>query len=189
LAGTVLAASESVASPGGKPLLELVPSLRVQRQSLELALSAPASHVELRHHVRAWRAELKALASDEGAVGTAHYIQGQLKWAEKVAARPLRVVPAEIMVVTLGDLRIAIFPGEVFVEYGIELKRHVSPQQIMTLAFGNAAPGYIPYGTAFMQGGYEVEDAYRFYGFPAPIAPEAGELLLSAMIDLVREAP
>ena len=40
-----------------------------------------------------------------------------------LATQPLSAVPAEVMVVTVGKLPLILYPGEVFVEYGLELKQ------------------------------------------------------------------
>lgn len=92
------------------------------------------------------------------------------------------------MVIALGDLCLAIYPGEVFVEFGLELKARFVGHQVIPLAYGNAAPGYLPHRSAYPQGGYEVVEAYRYYGQRAPFTAEAGERLQATMTRLVAEA-
>lgn len=46
-------------------------------------------------------------------------------------------------------------------------------------------PGYIPNRAAYPAGGYEVAEAYRAYGRPAPFAPKASEALQAAAHELI----
>jgi neutral ceramidase len=74
------------------------------------------------------------------------------------------------------------------VEFGLEVKERTAPRRVMTLAYANGRPGYIPHRSAYPAGGYEVDEAYRYYGYPACFAPEAGEAIVATAIDLVAEA-
>ncbi len=46
-------------------------------------------------------------------------------------------------------------------------------------------PGYLPDAEAYAHGGYEVTDAHRYYGMPAPFARGSAERLLEVAVDLV----
>ena len=72
-----------------------------------------------------------------------------------------------------------------FVEFGLEIKARGGSDKIMTLAYANGRPGYIPHRSAYPAGGYEVDDAYRYYGYPACFAPEAGELVVETALELL----
>ena len=52
----------------------------------------------------------------------------------------------------------------------------------MVLGYANGDIGYIPTQPAYAQGGYEVEDAYKYYGYPAALAPQAGDLVLQGAV-------
>jgi hypothetical protein len=78
------------------------------------------------------------------------YAQGLLD----LAAMP-ETAEAEVQVLRIGEFAIAALPGEVFVEFGLELKESspFSTTAVVGLANGNL--GYLPTRTAFGEGGYE----------------------------------
>ena len=80
-----------------------------------------------------------------------------------------------------------LLPGESFVEFGLAIKERGAPGTIVTLAYANGTPGYIPHRSAYAAGGYEVDDAFRYYGAPAAFAPEAGEAVVAAALALLDE--
>ena len=78
-----------------------------------------------------------------------------------------------------------LLPGQSFVEFGLAIKGRGGLGTIVTLAYANGSPGYIPHRSAYAAGGYEVDDAYRYYGAPAAFAPEAGEAVVAAALALL----
>jgi hypothetical protein len=91
------------------------------------------------------------------------------------------------MTIGIGDVAFVLLPGEMFVEYGMAIKERAAPRSVVTLAYANGAPGYVPHRSAYPAGGYEVEEAFRYYGYPACYAPEAGEALVEAAVELLDE--
>ncbi|RPF26931.1 alkaline ceramidase [Georgenia muralis] len=51
--------------------------------------------------------------------------------------------------------------------------------------YSNGCPGYLPSADEYAVGGYEVEDAHRYYGAPGPFAAGSLEGLLDATTELV----
>lgn len=100
----------------------------------------------------------------------------------KMAEYPLKEEQVVIQGVRLGDQVIVTFPGEVFLEYGLQVMR-ASRRDVIVFGLANAYVGYIPIPAAFGQGGYEVKTSVGSSRF----APEAGELLAEGCIALVRE--
>jgi hypothetical protein len=47
--------------------------------------------------------------------------------------------------------------------------------------------GYLPTASAFEEGGYEVSDAYRWYGYPAPFLPTVEDITLQTVRDLLNK--
>ncbi len=78
-------------------------------------------------------------------------------------------MPAEIQVFSVGGKVFAAWPGELFVEYGLELKRRTGCAGVISLANGELQ-GYIVTAEAAAEGGYEVGNAL--------FAPESGRLLV-----------
>lgn len=128
----------------------------------------------------AWAAELAAgnAPPERRAVLGAY-----LRWAEAREGAPA-AFETELQALGLCGRALAIYPGEVFVEYGLRLKQHF-PGRVTALAYGNDAPGYLPTHAAHAEGGYELEEAHRFYGQPGPVAPEAEDALVETMVRLV----
>ena len=118
-----------------------------------------------------------------------------LAWAARVegarARGELRAhVAAEVQVIEVGGLALVAVPGEVFAELGLAVRRGAAElgKRAAVLAYANGNLGYIPARGAYPEGGYEVASAYRFYGYPAALAPEAGELVVAAALRLLGES-
>ncbi|MHB0874773.1 MAG: neutral/alkaline non-lysosomal ceramidase N-terminal domain-containing protein [Anaerolineae bacterium] len=96
-------------------------------------------------------------------------------------------LPVVVQRFQLGDFVLVAIPGEAFVEFGLEAKSLAAAggKQAVVVAYANGDIGYVPTVAAYAKGGYEVEWAYRYYGYPAPVAPEAGEMIRGAISDFV----
>ncbi len=82
-------------------------------------------------------------------------------------------LPAEIQTIKVGEWKFAAWPGEVFVEYGLELKNHFEDIALITYANGELQ-GYIVTKEAQEKGFYEAGNSFFDY--------KAGELMLSETI-------
>jgi neutral ceramidase len=76
-------------------------------------------------------------------------------------------------------------PGELFVELGMAIKRGAPAVQTLIGTYTNDDLGYIPSRPEYERGGYEISEAYKYYGYPAALAPEAGEWIVQAALDLL----
>lgn len=54
----------------------------------------------------------------------------------------------------------------------------------MVAGYCDGCPGYLPPRQEYPFGGYEVQDAHRYYGAPGPFVPGAAEALLEAALAL-----
>lgn len=87
--------------------------------------------------------------------------------------------PIEIQVLRLGAACLGGIPGEVFSAYGLDLK-HRSPGRIFPVSLVNGElEGYIVTPEAAAAGGYEAANSLY--------APEAGPVLVRALIELIGE--
>jgi hypothetical protein len=108
-------------------------------------------------------------------------------WSERTLAE-LRAgvapqsVSTEVQLIRMGDLFVVSAPGELFVELGLAVKTQAAAPHVFVAGFGNDNIGYIPTRRAYPLGGYEVNEAYKYYGYPAALAPEAGEHYVEAVI-------
>jgi neutral ceramidase len=83
----------------------------------------------------------------------------------------------------LGDLRIATLPGEPFLAVADRVRAGLGEHAIV-LGYCDGVSGYLPTVDEYAHGGYEVEDAHRYYGMPGPYAPCSAERLADAVISL-----
>lgn len=82
-------------------------------------------------------------------------------------------LPAEIQIIKVGEWKFVAWPGEVFVEYGLELKKHFDNVALITYANGELQ-GYIVTKEAQEKGFYEAGNSFFDY--------KAGELMLNETI-------
>jgi hypothetical protein len=108
----------------------------------------------------------------------------RLQWAK--ARQVVAEVVTELCVLRLGELVMPIFPGEPFVDYARFFKQRCE-HPVLALAYGNDNPGYLPTAQAYEEGGYEVTDAFTFYGLPAPFTPSLESTLKGTMTRLLKE--
>jgi len=163
--------------------------LRIAGERLDLPLQLPPTRDELEQKIFEYRQELvQAEAAGDILKGKLH--QAMLGWAEATLAGVLRgnvpiYVPAELQIICLGEVVLVGIPGELFSELGKEIKSSTSLRQVTVLGYTNDDLGYIPTYQAYAQGGYEVNDAFKFYGYPAALASEAGDLVKHSVARLL----
>ena len=87
----------------------------------------------------------------------------------------------------LGELGIVTLPGEAFCAQGTEIRAKSPFGSTMVAAYSNGNMGYLPTRDAYPYGGYEVDDAWRYYGYPECVVPEAGELCVETALELLDE--
>ncbi|HEY7877968.1 MAG TPA: hypothetical protein VIC55_07075 [Gemmatimonadaceae bacterium] len=162
--------------------------VRLRRRVVHLPLLPNAPPAELEALVGRWRAERTRLERTGHGPGDIGPCRVGEEWAAALRAGRLPdAVSAEVMVIALGEVSLVLLPGEMFVEFGLTIKAHAAPRAVMTLAYANGTPGYIPHRSAYSEGGYEVDEAYRYYGYPACFAPETGEALVATACALLDE--
>jgi hypothetical protein len=156
------------------------------RRSVALPLLPPPSPEELARLAEGWRTEHERLVAERAAPGAIAQYAVWLEWAE--AARSGRLpttVEAEVQLLQIGETALVLLPGELFVEFGLAIKARASGRDVVTIAYANGTPGYIPHRSAYPEGGYEVAEAFRYYGYPSCFAPEAGEAIVEAAVALL----
>jgi len=95
-----------------------------------------------------------------------------------------KFVSFEIQRVSVGDAHIIALPGEVFVEIGLAIKA-LKPN-VLVAGYANGNIGYVPTRSAFDEGGYEVNVAWKLYG-KQMITPDAEELIIASARRLLNE--
>lgn len=88
--------------------------------------------------------------------------------------------PARIQVVRINNLVIVGLPGEVFVQYGLDLKNVIDADMIIVNTLTNGClPGYLCTQAAYQEGGYEADTSLLSLDF--------GTTLLQAVTDLANK--
>jgi len=117
--------------------------------------------------------------------------RAMLAWADQTLAQVQSgTIPsgiaALVQVIRVGSLVFVGIPGELFSVLGKQIKEALPADLAFIVGYANGDVGYIPDRAAYGVGGYEVNDAYKYYGYPSALAPEAGEMIVRASVRLAR---
>lgn len=93
-----------------------------------------------------------------------------------------------VTVTALGELRVVGLPGEPFLASARRLAALRPASPTMVLGYADGVPGYVPVDEEYAHGGYEVLDAYRYYGMPGPFRAGGAERLHEAAAALLEDA-
>jgi hypothetical protein len=122
--------------------------------------------------------------------GAAEIASAPLRYAEKRLTLPYRndvgAIDVTLSALSVGDAAFVTLPGEAFCRQGIDIREASPFPYTIIAAYSNGNLGYIPTREAYPQGGYEVNDAHRYYGYPECVAPEAGETCVETALELLR---
>lgn len=119
--------------------------------------------------------------------------QDMAQWAERMlelnrTGATADSASGDLQVCAIGNtLALVGVPGELFSEIGKTLKRHSPFEHTAICAYSNGTLGYIPSRQAIHDGGYEVEDAYKLYGFPACFQEDTEDMLCREVGNLLRQ--
>ena len=93
-------------------------------------------------------------------------------------------VRAEVQALRIGPIAILGLPGEIYSSIGRAIKdaSPVTAPRTLVAGWTNDSVGYVPDRSAYGVASYEADTAARWYGHPAPWAPEAGNLLCDAAL-------
>ncbi len=90
--------------------------------------------------------------------------------------------PVEIQVIRVGDVAIATNPGELFVEFGLEIKEKSPFKHTFVVELANGFAGYIPTQQAFEEGGYEPLRAVH----SSHLRVDAGDIIVKETLNLLK---
>ncbi len=189
VAGAALQASEGAAHEAVvQPIKLAAAPLTVGAATTEvpLPLLPVLADEDLARLQEEWQAKRQELIETAGAAGAIAQYTVWLEWAEAARAGRLpTTIHGEVQLLSIGAIDLVLLPGEIFVEYGLAIKERCAGRSVITIAYTNGTPGYIPHRSAYPAGGYEVTEAFRYYGYPSCFAPEAGEALVVAAVNLL----
>jgi hypothetical protein len=133
--------------------------------------------------VHLWRHEAQS-AEPTRAMLLRHWAQ----WGETIARQPLEPWAGRVTAFVWGGVRLLFLPGEIFARTALDIRQAVDGQttgeRTVVAAFTDGCPGYIPPIGEFAHGGYEVDEAHRYYGMPATFAPGSAETIADTAIRL-----
>jgi hypothetical protein len=109
-----------------------------------------------------------------------------IAWATEAAGRPLEPVESRVSVLSWGGVPIVALPGEIFAETALQIRQSMPRDPGFVIGFAEDNPGYIPPASEYAFGGYEIDEAHRFYGQPAAFISGSAEALAAAAIALLR---
>ncbi|MBI5085140.1 MAG: hypothetical protein HZB13_11150 [Acidobacteria bacterium] len=156
-------------------------SLRVLKRirfSDSAALGGAMEEVELSTR-RPSADELAGAVKLVGAAPANNYRERPLIYARETVfvAKYPTAVHAPVQGLRIGDAAIGAFPGETFVELGLQVKKASGFATTLTVSIANDACGYIPTAEGFELGGYETWRAKTSY-----LEVHAAEKLASGVV-------
>jgi len=165
---------------------EPVPELRIAsvHETVALPLQDPPPLAEAEAQLEQQRTALANARESGEPRGRIQLHEGLVTWAEKVhkLARDgagNRTQAFHMHAIGLGPLAVVGLPGEVFVEYAHAIQEVSPTPHTIVLGYANGCIGYVPTQAAFDEGGYEVDNAIRYYG-TTMLTPACEHLILEA---------
>ncbi|NLF18625.1 MAG: hypothetical protein GX595_15445 [Lentisphaerae bacterium] len=151
---------------------------------LELPLSDPPTVSAAAALVADCRQKLADLPADANR-GFRWMAEGAVAWSEgllRLAEQGVRgqTLPFEVQAFRMGGGAMVALPGEVFVEYGLAIAKASPFAPTLVAGYANGNVGYIPTAAAYAEGGYEVDNAIRYYGMTMPTVASEGLILEAA---------
>lgn len=190
---------EAIGNGLADEVLRMLPAITTQtwntlataNQDIALPLQPLPSIAQMTAQLNENRGRNETLDTNQDPV-RARVQRAMIGWAETTLAglttntiKP--TVTTEVQVIQVGDLVLVSTPGELFNELGLALKYASGAPQTFICGFANDNIGYIPARRAYPHGGYEIAEAYKYYGYPAALAPEAGESYVAAAVRLMHK--
>lgn len=166
IANCVLAASLQPIAGNGTGYGEAFASLHFERRETE----------PLEDLARAWDEEAKTAP----AVGQA-VLPIWARWARRFAADRLDPLRARTSALCWGEVGLVALPGEVFSQTSLDLRAAMGMDGFV-ICYAGDNPGYIPPASEYAHGGYEIDEAHRYYGMPATFAKGSAEALSDAAL-------
>lgn len=175
LAGTAIRAFSFASEVEAEPIA-------IRRRTLQLPLMPPPSTSELKKTMRMYRKELRE-AKLSGNKARERVAEAMLNWANTIAQlsrsrRSDMTKPFEMIALRIGEVAVIGLSGEVFVEYALNIRSASPFKETFVLGYTNGCIGYVPTESAYIEGGYEVDVAYKYYG-TLMLSPECEQLILS----------
>ena len=159
-----------------------IPQRKVTRAQVELAqryLEEPQAAINQQEFTRQVYGHDYTFYNNDASVQAwfARETIGMWEWQRRTGVRqPEEAV--EVQVMRLGDCALVGLPGEIFTEFGLQIKAESPFKETFVIELANGWHGYVPTREAFEHGGYETR-----LGYTSRLAPEAGEGMVQAALE------
>ena len=168
---------------GSSELASALRSVKLPRRSLPSVVDAEKLLTDYRAEfarLQAGGAERAKVRTAECAVFGAEAVVQLARVQATGAVEKLmaRLEPFEVQVVQIGDASLVGLPGEMFVEYALELKRRAPRKTFITAYTNGELQGYIVTPEAAAAGGYEAASSM--------FEPQAGRVLIEAALEMLK---
>lgn len=104
-----------------------------------------------------------------------------ISWAQSPGAGLPATWTGSVGRLDIGDISVFLLPGEPFLDAAREIDNRSKCRSI-ALGYWEDCPGYLPAASEYEAGGYEVVDAHRYYGMPAPFSIGSMERVVDAAL-------
>ncbi len=164
-------------------------------QALERIAAGDVISPDLQETLRTFKNTMNMRPDEALDPGKARFVALALAQAGRVTlqaiqrGQPLEPLPLRLGALQMGEVVLVFLAAEVFTSTGLQLRALKPGLTVLPITFLSPVVGYIPDPHAMQRGGYEVDDAWRFYGQPAPFQPDAEPRLVSAVQELLVKLP
>jgi hypothetical protein len=159
-------------------------------RQLALPLQDPPPVAEAERILEEWQKKLDESEAAGQSWGWVRHHLGMVEWAQdllRFSQQGVKGLTQDFTVqgIRIGDAAIIAMNGEVFVDYALDFDARSPFRQTIVLGYSNGCIGYVPTEGAYIEGGYEVDSAYRYYG-TLMIAAESDRMIREAAMDIVQ---
>jgi len=88
-----------------------------------------------------------------------------------------------------GDAALVCLPGEIFAATAHQLRQRLREPHAIVVGYADDNPGYLVPAAEFAHGGYELDEAHRYYRLGATFADDSVERLLTSLQPPVETGP
>lgn len=179
----------------GRTVLDLRSEMRPSTTAQATSAATPADlhYADPISQTEARRILAEGQRALEATTGTAQRLRIQSHQVD-FARRVLDWQPSEgpdltvdIQALRMGDLALVAIPSEFFSADGRALRAETRSPELMIAGWSNGLVGYTPTRRAMATGGYEVDDAHRWYGHHAAWTPVSGDNLRAAALAAISQ--
>jgi neutral ceramidase len=132
--------------------------------------------------IRGWKQDLETSPPAQRII-----LEAWIAWAHQALHHPIEglTIAVRVTALRLGQLELVALPGEIFAETAHTIRRRIGNRAALVIGFADDSPGYIAPSSEYAHGGYEIDEAHRYYGMPATFALGCAERLADLAVHLI----